>query len=105
MRATIETIAKALDQAGLLVEARGALPATIGGLSDDSRAVRDGFLFVAVRGSERDGHDYLDAAAAAGATAAVVQDPSRTSLPALVVNDGRRAAAVVGAAAYGWPAR
>ncbi|HET9730996.1 MAG TPA: UDP-N-acetylmuramoyl-L-alanyl-D-glutamate--2,6-diaminopimelate ligase [Acidimicrobiia bacterium] len=105
MRATIETIAKALDQAGLLVEARGALPATIGGLSDDSRAVRDGFLFVAVRGSERDGHDYLDAAAAAGATAAVVQDPSRTSLPAVVVNDGRRAAAVVGAAAYGWPAR
>ncbi|MGE5099020.1 MAG: UDP-N-acetylmuramoyl-L-alanyl-D-glutamate--2,6-diaminopimelate ligase [Deltaproteobacteria bacterium] len=105
MRATIETIAKALDQAGLLVESRGVLPATIAGLSDDSRAVRDGFLFVAVRGSERDGHDYLDAAAAAGATAAVVQDPSRTSLPALVVNDGRRAAAVVAAAAYGWPAR
>lgn len=105
MRATIETIAKALDQAGLLVESRGVLPATIAGLSDDSRAVRDGFLFVAVRGSERDGHDYLAAAAAAGATAAVVQDPSRTSLPALVVNDGRRAAAVVAAAAYGWPAR
>jgi UDP-N-acetylmuramoyl-L-alanyl-D-glutamate--2,6-diaminopimelate ligase len=105
MHAKTEKIAKALDEAGLLVEIRGALPATIAGVSDDSRAVRDGFLFVAVRGSERDGHDYLNAAAAAGASAAVVQDASRTTLPALVVNDGRRAAAVVGAAAYEWPAR
>jgi UDP-N-acetylmuramoyl-L-alanyl-D-glutamate--2,6-diaminopimelate ligase len=105
MHAKIETIAKALDEAGLLVETRGALPATVVGVSDDSRAVRDGFLFVAVRGSERDGHDFLDAAAKAGASAAIVQDPSRTTLPALVVNDGRRAAAVVGAAAFGFPAR
>jgi UDP-N-acetylmuramoyl-L-alanyl-D-glutamate--2,6-diaminopimelate ligase len=105
MHAKIETIANALDEAGLLVEARGALPTTIAGVSDDSRAMRDGFLFVAVRGSERDGHDYLDAAATGGATVAIVQDPSRTRLPALVVNDGRRAAAVVGAAAYDWPAR
>jgi len=105
MHAKIETIAKALDQAGLLVETRGALPAAVAGVSDDSRAVRDGFLFVAVRGSERDGHDFLDAAAKAGASAAIVQDPSRTTLPALVVNDGRRAAAVVGAAAFGFPAR
>jgi UDP-N-acetylmuramoyl-L-alanyl-D-glutamate--2,6-diaminopimelate ligase len=101
----LETIAKALDEAGLLVERRGTLPGAITGVSDDSRAVRDGFLFVAVRGSERDGHDYLDAAAAAGASAAIVQDASRTTLPSLVVNDGRRAAAVVGAAAYDFPAR
>jgi UDP-N-acetylmuramoyl-L-alanyl-D-glutamate--2,6-diaminopimelate ligase len=101
----IETIATALDEAGLLVERRGTLPGAITGVSDDSRAVRDGFLFVAVRGSERDGHDYLDAAAAAGAGAAIVQDASRTTLPSLVVNDGRRAAAVVGAAAYDFPAR
>src|ERR1043165_2591542 len=105
MHAKIETIAKALDEAGLLVESLGALPETVVGVSDDSRAVRDGFLFVAVRGSERDGHDFLDAAAKAGARAAIVQDASQTALPALVVNDGRRAAAVVGAAAYGFPAR
>ncbi len=101
----LETIENALAEAGLLAEARGTLPGTIAGVTDDSRAVRDGFLFVAVRGSERDGHDYLDAAAAAGASAAIVEDASRTTLPALVVNDGRRAAAVAGAAAYGWPAR
>ena len=105
MHANVETIARALDEAGLLVERRGALPDAITGITDDSRAVRAGFLFVAVRGTERDGHDYLDAAANAGASLAIVQDKSRTALPALVVNDGRRAAAVAGSAAYGWPAR
>src|SRR5215510_1146683 len=105
MPAEIETIQRALDDAGLLVERRGVLPASISGITDDSRAVKPGFLFVAVRGSERDGHDFLDAAAQAGAVAAIVQDADRTKLPALVVNDGRRAAAVAGAAAYDWPAR
>jgi UDP-N-acetylmuramoyl-L-alanyl-D-glutamate--2,6-diaminopimelate ligase len=105
MLAETETIERALDEAGLLVERRGALPATISGIADDSRAVKPGFLFVAVCGSERDGHDFLDAAAKAGAAAAIVQDADRTNLPSLVVNDGRRAAALAGASAYGWPAR
>ena len=105
MLAETETIARALDEAALLVERRGVLPATLSGITDDSRVVKPGFLFVAVRGSERDGHDFLDAAAKAGAVAAIVQDADRTNLPALVVNDGRRAAAVAGASAYGWPAR
>lgn len=105
MHVDIDTIARALDEAKLLVERRGALPAAIAGITDDSRAIHAGSLFVAVRGTERDGHDYLDAAAKAGASAAIVQDASRTSLPSLVVNDGRRAAAVAAAAAYGFPAR
>ncbi len=101
----MHTIARALDEAGLLVERRGALPAHIAGITDDSRAVAPGFLFVAVRGTERDGHDFLDAATRAGAVAAVVEDAGRTSLPALVVNHARRAAAVAGATAYGNPTR
>lgn len=105
MLSDIEPIAQALDEAGLLVERRGALPNRIAGITDDSRAVVRGGLFVAVRGTARDGHDFLDTASASGAAVAIVQDPSRTSLPALVVNDTRRAAAVAGAAAYGFPAR
>ncbi|HXT15780.1 MAG TPA: UDP-N-acetylmuramoyl-L-alanyl-D-glutamate--2,6-diaminopimelate ligase [Gemmatimonadaceae bacterium] len=108
MHADIDTLAQALAEAGLLVERRGAVAGNakaLTGITDDSRAVRPGYLFVAVRGSERDGHDYLDAAANAGAVAAIVQDAARTTLPALVVNDGRRAAAIAGAAAYGFPAR
>ena len=104
MHADIATIADALDDARLLVERRGTLPRTIASITDDSRASGPGALFVALRGSARDGHDYLDAAAAAGAAAAIVEDPSRTALPALVVSDGRRAAAIAAAAFFGWPA-
>ena len=105
MQAEIDTIARALDDAGLLVARRGALPRSISDITDDSRAVRQGAMFIAVRGTERDGHDYLSAAAGAGAVAAIVQDAAATALPALVVSDGRRAAATAAAAFFGWPAR
>ncbi len=105
MSVQLDAIAQALDDAGLLVERRGALPETAADITDDSRSVKAGTLFVAVRGTERDGHDFLDAAKTAGASAAIVQDASRTDLPALVVNDGRRAAAVAASAFFGWPAR
>ena len=62
-------------------------------------------LFLAVRGSARDGHDFLAGAASAGAVAAVVDDPARTTLPAFVVRDTREAVAIVSGAAAGWPAR
>jgi UDP-N-acetylmuramoyl-L-alanyl-D-glutamate--2,6-diaminopimelate ligase len=101
---SLQHVADALAAAGLLVERRGALPDSARGISDDSRAVTPGSLFIAVRGSARDGHDFLGAAAERGAAAALVEDPSRTALPALVVRDGRRAAAVAAATAYGEPA-
>jgi len=100
-----ERIAMALAAANLLVEVRGELPDWVYAVDDDSRRVRAGTMFVAVKGSERDGHDYLDRARGAGAIAVVVEDVARTSLPALVVRDGRRAAATVAAAAYDWPAK
>jgi UDP-N-acetylmuramoyl-L-alanyl-D-glutamate--2,6-diaminopimelate ligase len=103
-RIALDTIAGALERAGLLVERRGVLPELVNGVSDDSRAVSPGSLFVAVRGSQREGHEYLDAAAGRGAVAAIVEDASRTTLPALVVQRGREAAAVAAAAAYGEPA-
>jgi UDP-N-acetylmuramoyl-L-alanyl-D-glutamate--2,6-diaminopimelate ligase len=105
MTRSLADLRDALHDAGLLVGERGALPDTIAGVADDSRAVVSGGLFLAVRGAERDGHDYLDRAAERGAVAAVVDDPARTSLPALVVSDTRRAAAVAATAYYDAPAR
>jgi UDP-N-acetylmuramoyl-L-alanyl-D-glutamate--2,6-diaminopimelate ligase len=98
-------ITAALTAANLLVEVRGELPDEITSVEDDSRRSGRGSLFVAVRGSERDGHDFLDRARDAGAGLAVVEDARRSSLPAIVVRDGRKAAAVVAAAAYDWPVR
>jgi len=100
----VAKIVKALDDAGLLAERRGELPERITGITDDSRAVSHGSAFVAVRGTQRDGHAYLDAAAQGGARLAIVEDASGTTLPALVVHDGRRAAAVAAAAYFGEPA-
>jgi UDP-N-acetylmuramoyl-tripeptide--D-alanyl-D-alanine ligase len=43
----------------------------------DTRAIEPGALFVALAGERFDGHDYLDAAVAAGATGVVVRDGAR----------------------------
>ena len=102
---SIQQVAEALELAGLLVARRGALPETATAITEDSRAVAPGGLFLAVRGAIRDGHDYLDAASRAGAAVVMVEDAERTALPALVVRDGRRAAAIAAGAAFGKPAR
>jgi UDP-N-acetylmuramoyl-tripeptide--D-alanyl-D-alanine ligase len=47
---------------------------TFTGVLTDTRAVVPGALFVALAGERFDGHDYLEAAAAAGATGAVVRE-------------------------------
>ncbi|MEP7002695.1 MAG: Mur ligase domain-containing protein, partial [bacterium] len=99
------TIHDALQHAGILVAEQGVLPQFIDSITDDSRAVQGGGLFLAVRGSERDGHDFLDVALRSGAAVVIVDDPSRTDLPAFVVSDTRRAAAIAAAAFYGEPAK
>lgn len=101
----VAEIVDALRDAGLLVETRGAIPGTITDLVDDSRKVTAGGGFVALKGHDRDGHDWLDKAQTAGAGLVIVEDASRSALPSLVVRDGRRAAAVAAAAFHGWPAR
>jgi UDP-N-acetylmuramoyl-L-alanyl-D-glutamate--2,6-diaminopimelate ligase len=96
----VAEIEAALSSHGLLVAIKGDLPENCRGISDDSRKVERGELFIAVRGWNSDGHDFLDAAALQGACAAIVEDPARTSLPALVVREGRRAAAIAAAVTY-----
>ena len=100
----VARLVRALDRDGLLTQQYGSLPASVTGLADDSRAVVKGGLFIAVRGSAIDGHEYLEAAQRAGAALAIVEQPGRTTLPSLLVSDGRRAAAVAAAAAFDDPA-
>jgi UDP-N-acetylmuramoyl-L-alanyl-D-glutamate--2,6-diaminopimelate ligase len=97
-------VARALTDVGLLIAA-SSMPEEFTGVTDDSRAVKPGMLFVAVRGTARDGHDFLAAAESAGAAAAVVDDPTRTRLPTFVVRDTRGTVAAVAGVAYDYPAR
>jgi UDP-N-acetylmuramoyl-tripeptide--D-alanyl-D-alanine ligase len=61
------------------------------GVSTDTRQLQSGNLFVALQGMDHDGHDYLDAAHARGAAAALVSRIRKAPLPLLEVADTRRA--------------
>ncbi|HJU64336.1 MAG TPA: UDP-N-acetylmuramoyl-L-alanyl-D-glutamate--2,6-diaminopimelate ligase [Gemmatimonadaceae bacterium] len=101
----LSSIREALSDARILIGERGELPERVSGLAEDSRLIAPGALFIAVRGSERDGHEYLGDAQARGAAAAIVEEEHRTTLPSLVVRDGRLAAALSAGAFYGHPAQ
>ncbi len=69
----------------------------------DSRLCGPGGLYLARRGEQADGHDYVAAARQAGAVAAVVERPVDDQLPQVLVDDtqeafGRLARSVVDAA-------
>jgi UDP-N-acetylmuramoyl-tripeptide--D-alanyl-D-alanine ligase len=57
------------------------------GFGTDTRALRAGDVFVAVRTERRDGHDFLGAARSQGAACALVERPVAADLPQLVVDD------------------
>ena len=97
------TIERALSRGGEL-RSSGSMPERFTDITDDSRRVTAGALFVAMRGAAFDGHDYLGAAASSGAAGAIVEDPARTTLPAFVVRDARRAAGIAARAAFADPA-
>ncbi len=83
---------------------------SIAGITDDSRKVQPGFLFVAVRGVAVDGHRFIPAALAAGATAVVGEEPvAILNLPAgfpyLRVAEARRALGWLHAAWHAFPSR
>jgi len=87
---TVEAMAQAMS-----AERAGALPASVGGISIDSRSILLGEAFFAIKGDSRDGHDFVAAALKGGAGLAVVIADRRGALrldgisnpPLLVVPD------------------
>jgi UDP-N-acetylmuramoyl-tripeptide--D-alanyl-D-alanine ligase len=59
----------------------GSLPPSIPGISIDTRTIKPGEAFFAIKGDNRDGHDFVAAALQAGAGLAVVAAERRDSLP------------------------
>ena len=86
---------------------------TITGVEYDSRRIRPGAVFVAMKGGSTDGNRYVEKAIAAGALG-IVTDSAPTfdhllvfqpGLPVLEVEHGRRALAEASAAFFGHPER
>src|SRR5512147_628003 len=82
--------------------AHGPVPTAIG---MDSRTVVPGMFYLAVRGSQADGHRFVADAVRRGATAVVVETAQQSGVAEIVVRDGRRAALALGQAWYGHPGR
>jgi UDP-N-acetylmuramoyl-L-alanyl-D-glutamate--2,6-diaminopimelate ligase len=106
----LRELAKAVPSGRLIGDAE----VEIGSIEYDSRAVREGSLFVAVPGFKVDGHAYLGRAIEQGAPAVVVQADHEAywravveagGVDVLVVPDTRVALARLSAAFFGHPAR
>lgn len=66
-------------------------------VSTDSRTVAAGDLFVALKGENFDGHDYIGSVAGGGAVAAMVSQTVKADLPLLCVKDTQQALGRMGA--------
>jgi UDP-N-acetylmuramoyl-tripeptide--D-alanyl-D-alanine ligase len=94
-----------LGEAATVLGTRAEVPqAVFAGVSTDTRSVRRGELFVALRGEHFDGHAFLGVAAQAGAAGAIVDKAAKPPfpLPVLVVDDTK---AALGALAKHWRSR
>ena len=78
-------------QAALLLHADCLGDASFRGVTTDSRAVEGRTLFVALRGEQFDGHEFVAQARDNGAVAAMVESPCESVLPCIVVDDTRAA--------------
>jgi UDP-N-acetylmuramoyl-L-alanyl-D-glutamate--2,6-diaminopimelate ligase len=98
-------VSDVLRSADLLVEVRAPGDVAVRGVSQDSREVEPGDLFLAWKGTESDAHDFVADAMARGAAASVVERALDVDIPQVVVRDGRRAAALAADAVMGFPSR
>ncbi|MFQ5991022.1 MAG: UDP-N-acetylmuramoyl-L-alanyl-D-glutamate--2,6-diaminopimelate ligase [Nitrospiraceae bacterium] len=94
-------------------ERRGNMEVDVAVVTDDSRQVKPGSVFVAVKGGHADGHAFLRQAVDAGATALVIQDPTPAdlgsatrggqSVPVVRVSNSRHALGLLASRLYGDP--
>ena len=99
MKSTLWTV----DEAARAISGRiSGRPWEATGVAIDSRALTEGDLFVALPGERSDGHDYVAAALAKGAAAALVEYSPKdvaNDAPLLIVEDVLQALVSLAAAA------
>ena len=97
-----------------VVKISGDLQSEVVSITEDSRAVRPGSVFVAIQGTQQDGHNFVNQAFAQGATAVVVEEGCfQSALPeatpacsALIhVTNSRKALGLMASQLYGNPSR
>ncbi len=82
----------------------GELPETVTGVTCDSRQVRPGSIFVALRGSKKDGADFVSDAIARGASVIVSERNVPSPICSVCVADANEALAMMAGQFYDMPA-
>jgi UDP-N-acetylmuramoyl-L-alanyl-D-glutamate--2,6-diaminopimelate ligase len=75
-------------------------------VTEDSRQVQAGGVFVARKGRDGDGHKYIEQAIRAGAAAIIGEDPDlKLPVPYVYLRSGQEALGYLASAYYGYPSR
>ena len=91
---------------GIEIEEKNtSLQMEILGIASDSRRIKDGYIFVAIKGVNRDGNDYIDEAMSNGASVIVTDDPRKSSIPFIKVSNARATLAKMWNNYYGNPTK
>lgn len=67
-------------------------------ISTDTRTIEEGAVYLALKGPNFNGHDFVSHAQKAGAIAVIASEPVTTSLPVIMVEDTKEALGMLGAA-------
>ncbi len=88
------------DRAGLSLPSSVEPQLEITGIADNSRSVAQGNIFVAIRGTNTDSHQYIGDAVARGAALIIAETaPSDTTVPVMLFDDTR---SILGKIAHAW---
>ncbi|MDH5588279.1 MAG: UDP-N-acetylmuramoyl-L-alanyl-D-glutamate--2,6-diaminopimelate ligase [Nitrospirota bacterium] len=107
---TLQELLDSLD----VVKKSGDLQSEVLAITEDSRAVRAGSVFVAIQGVQQDGHVFVNQAFAQGAVAVVVEegcfpvalaDASPAGAAVIGVKNSRKALGLMAAQLYGNPSQ
>ncbi len=91
-----------------VLQMKGSTDRDLAGITFDSRKIQPGFLFIAVKGTQSDGHEYIGNAVASGAAAVICEHwPEHISpdVTYILVKDSACALAKLASAFYDHPSR
>ena len=88
-----------------IIENSSDLEMSVVGICYDSRHIRNGELFVAIRGFKTNGHEYIADVVQKGASCIICEEIPNVSTPYILVKDSRKALAAISAVWFGYPAR
>ncbi|MCG7815045.1 Mur ligase domain-containing protein, partial [Alteromonas sp. MCA-1] len=70
---------------------KGAADVEVSAVSTDTRTLEDGAVYLALKGPNFNGHDFISTAEKAGASAVIASEDAATSLPVIMVEDTKEA--------------